>query len=241
MQTSLKEISSKIWRHGKGVTTSFLVVIALSLFSCTEEQEHTAPPIYDKDSVSVMTSYGVNTLISDSGVIKYRIVTERWDINQTKQPSRWTFVKGVFFEQFDEKFHVQAYVQADTAWYYDQMKLWELRGRVRVRNVNGLRFRSEELFWDGRTHELYSNQLSVLITPDRTLKGTYFRSDESMTRYMVSNSQGSFVKPTDDDGRQQPSAADGNVVEKDTEKDTATVQIRPVAKPRAASPKQPEP
>jgi hypothetical protein len=51
-----------------------------------------------------MTSYGVNTLISDSGVIKYKIVTERWDVNTIKQPSRWTFEKGVFFEQFDEKF-----------------------------------------------------------------------------------------------------------------------------------------
>ena len=78
--------------------------------SCNDVQEHTAPPIYDRDSVSTMTSYGVNTLISDSGVIKYRIVTERWDVNTIKNPSRWTFEKGVFFEQFDEKFHVQAYI-----------------------------------------------------------------------------------------------------------------------------------
>ena len=85
------------------------------LTSCDQATEHTAPPIYDRDSVSMMTSYGVNTLISDSGVIKYRIVTERWDVNTVRQPSRWTFEKGVFFEQFDEKFHVQAYVQADTA------------------------------------------------------------------------------------------------------------------------------
>ena len=82
-----------------------------------------------------MVSYGVNTLISDSGVIKYRIVTERWDVNQVRQPSRWTFIKGLFLEQFDEKFHVEAYIQADTAWYYDKMKLWELRGRDNPRDV----------------------------------------------------------------------------------------------------------
>jgi hypothetical protein len=46
----------------------------LFLFSCHDEKEHTAPAIYPRDSVSVMTSYGVNTLISDSGVIKYKIV-----------------------------------------------------------------------------------------------------------------------------------------------------------------------
>ena len=178
-------------RHCVG--TSLLLVL-LFLVSCGEEaKEHTAPAILERDSVSMMTSYGVNTLISDSGVIKYRIVTERWDVNVIRQPNRWEFMKGVFFEQFDEQFHVQGYIQADTAWYFDQMKLWKLRGRVRVRNNNGLRYESEELYWDGIRHELYSYVFSKVITPERTLQGTYFRSDERMTKYTVSNSTGSFM------------------------------------------------
>src|SRR5574344_1473213 len=80
---------------------------ALLMVACTEEtKEHTAHACDDRDSDSVRTSYGVNTLISDSGVIKYRIVTERWEVNTVKHPSRWTFLKGIFFEQFDEKFHI---------------------------------------------------------------------------------------------------------------------------------------
>ena len=83
------------------------VLVLLSVMGCSEEaKEHTAAAIHDRDSVSMMTSYGVNTLISDSGVIKYRIVTERWDVNVIRQPNRWEFMKGVFFEQFDEQFHV---------------------------------------------------------------------------------------------------------------------------------------
>lgn len=166
----------------------------LLLTACKEEKEHIAPAINPRDSVSVMTSYGVNTLISDSGLIKYRIVTESWDVNQVRDPSRWTFNDGLFLEQFDEKFHVEAYIQSDTAYYYDQKKLWELRGRVRVRTVDGMRFSSEELFWDQNTHELYSHKFSRLVTPERELQGTYFLSDERMTHYTVSNSKGSFVK-----------------------------------------------
>ena len=170
-------------------------IILTVLTACGDEvKEHTAPPIFDRDSVSMMTSYGVNTLISDSGVIKYRIVTERWDVNVIRHPSRWTFEKGIFFEQFDEKFHVQAYIQADTAWYYDQQKLWHLRGRVRIRNINGLIYTSEELYWDGISHELYSNVFSKVVTPDRQMEGSYFRSDEQMRHYLVSNSKGSFER-----------------------------------------------
>ena len=164
------------------------------LVSCEEQKEHTAPGIFPRDSVAMMISYGVNTLISDSGVIKYRIVAERWEVNTNRHPSRWIFDKGVFLEQFDEKFHVQSYIQADTAYYFDQQRLWELRGRVSILTKDGVRFHSEQLFWDENKHELYSHVFSHLETPERTLQGSYFVSDEKMTRYFVSNSKGSFVK-----------------------------------------------
>ncbi len=171
------------------ILTAFFV-----LSSCSEAKEHMAPAIYPEDSVSMMVSYGVNMLVSDSGIIKYRIVTERWDVNTVRQPSKWSFEKGLFMEQFDERYNTQAFIQADTAWYYDQMKLWELRGRVKILNVNGTVFRGEELFWDGKKREIYSNQYSRVITPQRTMEGTCFRSDENMNRYTITNSQGSFLK-----------------------------------------------
>lgn len=188
------------------------VICGLSFLSCSDAQEHTAPPIYDRDSVSVMTSYGVNTLISDSGIIKYKIVTERWDVNTVKNPSCWTFEKGVFFEQFDEQFHSVAYIQADSAWYFDQKKLWKLRGRVRIRNNNGLLYESEELYWDGVRHELYSNVFSKVTTPERNMEGTYFLSDEKMTHYIVNNSKGSFEREdmTGEKEEEKPATASPN-------------------------------
>ena len=208
----------------------YILVLPLSLFlSCSKTSEHTAPAIHDRDSVSMMVSYGVNTLVSDSGVIKYRIVSECWDVNTVKEPSRWTFLKGIFVEQFDEKFNVQLYVQADTAWYYDKKKLWELRGRVSVRNVEGLIFRSEELFWDGILHELYSHKPSIVITPERVLSGTYFRSDERMTRYTISHSVGSFVQNT---AENDTTTNTQNVTTQDS---VETIQQRQVAIPKAAS------
>lgn len=179
--------------HIKRLMRVGLGLALVSLWACSEQHEHTAPAVNPEDSVAMMTSYGVNTLISDSGVIKYRIVTERWEVNTVRVPSRWEFMKGIFFEQFDEQFHVQAYIQADTAWYYDQQRLWKLRGRVSLRNINGLIYNSEELYWDGMRHEFYSTVYSRLITPERTIEGSYFRSDEQMMHYTVTNSKGSFM------------------------------------------------
>ena len=218
-----------------------LFSFAVLLFSCSEQKSHTAPAIRERDSVSLMVSYGVNTLISDSGVIKYRIVTERWEVNTVKNPTRWIFEKGIFMEQYDKDFHVEGYISADSAWYFDQLKLWELRGRVSIRNVNGLDFRSEELFWDGIRHEFYSHKFSRLITPERTLEGTYFRSDEQMTHYEVSNSVGSFQTSDmegDDSNSQQPAANGQPATATPQQSDAGSPQPqRPAATRKAASQK----
>ena len=161
-----------------------------AMVSCSEEHEHTAPAIHDRDSVPVMTTYGVNTLISDSGVIKYRIVTEQLEINENRHPSRWTFNKGVLLTQFDLKKHVVGYIQCDTAVYYDKDRRWELRGRVRILTAQGLTFYSNELYWDERNHEMWSYSYSHLKTPDKELEGNWFRSDEQMTDYEIRQTKG---------------------------------------------------
>lgn len=172
----------------------FGILMFMILAGCQNQVEHTAPAIRPQDSVAMMTSYGVNTLVSDSGVMKYRIVTERWEVNTSKNPSLWIFDKGLLLEQFDEKFHINSYIQCDTAYYYDQQKIWKLYGRVSILTKDGLRFNSEQLTWDQNKHELSSNVFSKLVTPERTLQGSHFWSDEKMTRYYVSNSKGSFEK-----------------------------------------------
>ena len=170
------------------------ILMFLILAGCQNQVEHTAPAIRPQDSVAMMTSYGVNTLVSDSGVMKYRIVTERWEVNTSKNPSLWIFDKGLLLEQFDEKFHINSYIQCDTAYYYDQQKIWKLYGRVSILTKDGLRFNSEQLTWDQNKHELSSNVFSKLVTPERTLQGSHFWSHEKMSRYYVSNSKGSFEK-----------------------------------------------
>lgn len=210
----------------------FIVIgtfLSLVLAACQNQVEHTAPAIYAKDSVAMMTSYGVNTLISDSGVIKYRIVTERWEVNTNRNPSRWIFDKGILLEQFDEKFHINSYIQCDTAYYFDQQRVWKLYGRVRILTKDGLRFTSEQLTWDENKHELSSNVFSKLVTPERTLQGSHFWSDEKMTRYFVSNTKGSFVKEDFGGGSSEGGASSAS------SSDSTAAPIRQQATPQRAN------
>ena len=178
-----------------------LLFLLLLSFSCSGEVEHLAEPVAGKDSLLFMHSTGINTLISDSGMMRYHLVVEEWDIynGSNGEPPTWTFMKGLLMERFDEKFHTDLFVQSDTAYLHKQ-QLWELRGRVVVRNVNGDVFRTEELFCDLNKHEMWNTQYMHITTPERELEGDEFHSNEQMTRYTVFNSAGTFpvteIEPT---------------------------------------------
>lgn len=137
-----------------------------------------------------MTAHGISNLISDSGIISYKIVAEDWNI-YTTEPQKWTFLKGLFLEKFDSTFHVQWFVQSDTA-YCHANRIWELRGRVVVLNRDGDLFETEELFWDMDAHEMWNTVFMCITMPNsnQQLKGYNFRSDEQMTKYSVNNSAG---------------------------------------------------
>ena len=198
----------------------FSFILLLLSFGCAGEVEHLAEPVNEKDSLLFMHSRGINTFISDSGVMRYHMVVEEWDIYNGingEQPT-WKFMKGMLMERFDEKFHVDLFVQSDTAWLHKQ-KLWELRGRVVVRNVNGDVFRTEELFWDLDKHEMWNTQYMHITTPERELEGTEFHSNEQMTRYTVFNSIGTFPVKEDNGARSEEQENSKIVNKKQTESD----------------------
>lgn len=162
--------------------TAMLVLVP----SCSTEKTNHAPAVNEKDSLPFMQSWGISALISDSGVIRYKITAEEMNNYNTTNPPRWSFVKGILLERFDSTFHIDLFVQSDTAYFHNQ-QLWELRGRVVIRNQEGTVFTSEELFWDTERHEMYSNMFMTIRKPDEFLQGYEFRSDERMTRYSVKN------------------------------------------------------
>ena len=192
----------------------------MAIMACDNTHEHIAPAIHPEDSLPFMTSHGISNLISDSGVISYKIVAEDWDI-YTTTPQKWTFLKGLFLEKFDTTFHVEWHVQADTAYCHDN-RIWELRGRVVILNREGTLFRSEELFWDMNEHKMWSNLFMRIDKPDseQQLEGNRFRSNEEMTDYHITSSSG-FTPVSESDNEQPTPAAP---TEETAKKDSVVVR-----------------
>ena len=161
--------------------------------ACSNEAPPMGARVVNRDSLPVMTTKGVSKLITDSGVVRYKIIAEEWRVYDRTTPPRWEFPKGLFLERYDDKFKVDMRFCADSAWLYNQ-NFWKLRGHVMLDDKTAQsRLRTEELYWNMQTGELSSNVHTFLKQPQQEIEGNWFRAtirNGHPTQYHVKQSHG---------------------------------------------------
>ena len=176
------------------ITAAFLAAVMFVLFpACSGKDKKLAEAISENDTLPSMKSLGVTTLISDSGITRYKIVAEEWLIHDKKNPPYWAFEKGVYLEKFDTLFRVDASIKADTAYYHEKKKLWELRGHVQILSQRGDKFQTDLLFWDEKKEKVYSDKFIQIEQEDKVIKGYGFESNQDLSEYEIKNTTGIFT------------------------------------------------
>lgn len=189
----LPQRSNVLFHRSLSITIVFGAVVMLLLFpACSGRHKDIGDAITERDSLPVMDTKGVVTLISDSGVTRYRINTEEWLVFDRKNPPYWAFEKGLYLEKFDSVFNVEASIKSDTAYYYEKQKLWKLMSNVHIQNLKGEKFDTELLYWDQNKHKVYSDKRVRIEQPDQIIYAIGFESDEQMVKYRFFKTEGIF-------------------------------------------------
>lgn len=179
----LQQLIDVVRNKSVGITVAGATVMLLLFSACSGKKKEVGDAITERDSLPVMDTRGVVTLVSDSGIISYRLNAEEWLIYDRKKPSYWAFEKGIYVEKFDSLFQVVASIKADTAYYYDQQKLWKLMSNVHIQNLKGEEFDTELLYWDQNKKTVYSDEPVKVVQTDRIIYADGFESNEQMTKY----------------------------------------------------------
>lgn len=176
-----------------GTTAAALaVVVPIFVTSCNSAQEESVI-IENRDSMAVMSTYGVSTIISDSGRISYRIDAEEWLVFDRRQPPYWAFEKGVYLEKYDYEMNVEATIKCDTAYYYSEQKLWKLIGNVDIRNPKNERFYTDLMYWNQEEEKIYSDAYIKIEQEEQTTEGIGFSSNQNMTQWEIKNTKGIYT------------------------------------------------
>jgi LPS export ABC transporter protein LptC len=171
-------------------TALMVVVVLLLLFSCQTSTTEQIEPVVDRAEIPSLHSMDVQTVISDSGITRYRINTPQWDIYDRADQPYWEFPYGVHFERFNEELEIDANIHCEYAKFLERDKIWELTGNVRATNIQGELFETEQLFWNQKTEKIYSDSLIKITQESYIIIGNGFESNQEMTKYHVVQTQG---------------------------------------------------
>lgn len=175
------------------VIVSTLVVLTMTMLACRRGDANISEvSIASRESLPVLDANNVSTLISDSGITRYRINADRWQIFDKAQPSYWDFPHGIYIEKFDEELNVNASLRSDYARYDEEAQIWRLEGNVYAVNQEGEIFETPLLFWNQRTERVYSDSAIRITRASSVINGIGFDSNQEMTRYTIMKPTGSF-------------------------------------------------
>ena len=230
----MKLYLNKIVTYTNTTTAALLAVVVFLVFTnCRRASVNQVADIdFEIDSSYTMRAQGVSTLISDSGITRYRLTTPEWLIFSRNEKPYWHFPQGLFVEHYDTLFSVIGDIKADTAYYHIYQKEWVLIGNVVIRNVNGERFDSDQITWDQGAGRVYSDQFIRIDQGDKVITGVGFESNQEMTKYQIFNPQGIFpidqqsdsISPSD--GAVMPASVGGGAVADSFGSDAAHPSVR---------------
>ena len=172
------------------VTTTLGVVVILVLSACSSSIKNDSKLTSARDSLAVMRSYNIVTLVSDSGVTRYRVETPEWLVYDKAERPYWLFPQGLHMDRFDEFLNVYSRVDAKYAIYFTNDDVWELYDSVRVTNVHDECFETDKLIAEPRNDKIYTDQFVKVTQKDRIITGVGMHSNKNLTRYVIEKTQG---------------------------------------------------
>ncbi len=191
-----------------------VMLSAAATYGCGGKETTAVAENVDAENFATMTSTQVSTLISDSGITRYRIDTPLWLVFDQASEPRWTFPKGMHLEKYDNFSRIDATVDCDSATYFKAKQLWRLDGYVDITNMANEKFLTQQLFWDQRNQKIYSDSFIHIERADRIIEGYGFVSNDKMTKYHVVNVSGIFpVERSSESGNDSIAALQADTVQ----------------------------
>lgn len=176
-------------------STAYALVASVAAIACSSGGDTPAPEPLDGNVVPTMVTDSVNSFISDSGVMRYHIISPLWLMYDEADDPYWIFPKGLQMYRYDNNRQIDATMTADTARYFTSRRLWRFDGNVRVRNIRGDRFLTEQVFWDQLSGKIYNDTFIHIELPERILEGYGFTSNQQLTDYTLRHPTGIMPMP----------------------------------------------
>lgn len=164
------------------------LLVGLSVFGCSEKETLEDKPVY---TGPIMRMDSVHTFLSDSALVMIEIkapVEEVFENNNREWP------EGLLLRYFDKEGAVSSTFESDYAFFDRKENLYKGTGNVIVKNVtNGDELRTEELYYDPKSEQFYTERFVTILTEDEVHTGEGLTANKDFTSYKILKPAGTFT------------------------------------------------
>lgn len=160
-------------------------------------------------------SSNLTIVVSENGRKSYRFTTPLLEGYTLGRDPYREFRKGIKITTFqdDSLTTVNATLESNYAIYYENRKLWEAKGNVRIVKHDGTKVFTQQLFWNSTTKRIYSNVDTKIVTADDTHYTEGFESDEDLVELNFRHWKGKVMMKEE----MMQQGSDSTVVDKKSE------------------------
>ena len=175
----------------KTASTLLLAVLFFNL-ACTSNKPEDINAIEADQNTPSLELVDFETMISDSGKIKYHIITPLLlNYDKAEEPYK-EYPKGGHIITYDSIGGISAQIKCKYAIFKDKTQLWDLRNDVEAVNDEGVVFNTEQLFWDQKIGLLYTEKFIKITTKDEIITGYGFTAKENLKEYRLNKMSGTI-------------------------------------------------
>ncbi len=153
----------------------------------TEVEVKEIPQIY---TGPLSKLYGATIIYSDSARLKAEVQAE--EVLDLQNGDR-ELPKGMFITFYEKDGTVSATLRANYAYYYKEEDRWRATGNVVIHNIlNEETLKSEELFWEPKTEDVYTEKFVRIETPGELMTGTGLKAKQDFSEWTLENPEGTI-------------------------------------------------
>ncbi len=171
---------------------SILLLLAVSFYfaGCQSNKPEEIKALATGEDLPSMTVQDLESVITDSGEVKYRFLTQKMLQYDQNNPPYTEFPEGLHLIVYNKNKEIEAQIKSKYAIYWQRKELWNLQNDVEAVNFKDEVINTEQLFWDSKAHRIYSDAFIKITTQTDILTGYGFESDEEFVNYRIKRISG---------------------------------------------------
>jgi len=182
--------------------SSIMLLAVVILYSCKPNSSEEIQAIADKQDLPSLTVTNLESMVTDSGIVKYKLITPKLIQYDKKEEPYIDFPQGLHFLSYSPQKEVTAQIKCNNANYQTKKEIWELNNNVEAINEKGDILNTEQLFWDSKKHLIYSDKFVKITTKTQVLTGYGLEADENLAWYEIKKPSGD-IEISDSAGNKQ--------------------------------------